>query len=65
MTAHIARVLICHHRIVYLQDDVALLQPHLRRRHTLVGLVNDAPLQLLVVANQRSDTCILARQHLL
>ena len=30
MTAHVARVLVRHHRIVYLQDDVALLQTHLR-----------------------------------
>ena len=63
MTADIAHVLVGHDRVVNAQNDVALLQPHLSGRHMLVRLVDNNPLQLLVVANQRTNAGILARKH--
>ncbi len=65
VAADIADVLVRHHRIVNLQNDITLLQAYLRRRHPLIRFLNDYPLQLLMIAHQRSDTGILTRQHLL
>ena len=63
MTADVAHIFVSHDRVINAQDDVALLQPHLSGRHVLVRLVDNDPLQFLVVANQCSDTGILASEH--
>ena len=65
MTAHVAHLLVGHQRIIDLQNNVTLLQTHLRSRHALVRLVYYHTLELLVVSHQRTDTRILSCQHLL
>ena len=64
MTAHVAHILRCHHRVVDAQYHVALLQSSLSGRHILVGLVDNHTIQLLVLAHDSTYTRVLTCQHL-
>jgi hypothetical protein len=52
-----------HVLTVNAEDDVALLQSHFRCRHILIGLIDAHASEFEVVADQRADTGILAREH--
>ena len=56
-------ILVRHHRVIDLQDNVALAQSGFLGRHTHVRFLYHHLLQPLVVAYQCTDSGILARQH--
>ena len=63
MVAHIAHRLCRHHGVVNTQNDISLLQASLSSRHIGIGLVDYYTIQLLVLPNKGSNTCILTSKH--
>ena len=63
VVADIVVVALGHVFTVDAEDDVALLQSHIRGRHILIGLIDAHATKLEVIANQRADAGILACEH--